>query len=109
MANKIIQVKKPSVDKKELVIAIRKSLESINLPKQMYLEKWENVIDVKKFLETHLCIVESKEGFVSDSYAYRLKKALIILGIDINQLAKEILDKKNKKNNMKINKLTAKK
>ena len=94
MAKKLAPVKKPIVGKKELVTAIRKRLESVKLPDEMYLEKWERIINVKKFFETHLCIVERQEGRVSEPYAYRLKKALKLLDIDINEIAKGLLEKK---------------
>jgi len=96
MAKKLAPVKKPIVGKKELVTAIRKRLESVKLPEEMYLEKWECIVNVKKFFETHLCIVEKQEGRVSEPYAYRLKKALKLLDIDINEIAKGLLEKKKK-------------
>lgn len=94
MAKKTVQIKKPVVSRRELADAIRKRLESIDIPKQMYLEKWEQIIDVKKFFETHLSIVERHEGKSSEPYAYRLKKALKLLDIDINEIAKSLIDKK---------------
>lgn len=94
MAKKLILAKNPTVGKKELVTAIRKRLESTELPEEMYLEKWEHILNVKKFFETHLCIIERQEGRVSEPYAYRLKKALKLLDIDINEIAKGLLENK---------------
>lgn len=95
MAKKFTQVKKPTVDKKELVNAIRKRLAETELPQELRLNKWSNITDVKKFFESHLAVVERQEGRVVEPYASRLKEVLKMVGIDINEIAKEILNKQN--------------
>jgi hypothetical protein len=91
-------IQKPkAVDKKLLVDAIRKSLDAIQLPNEMYLEKCARVTDVKKFFASHLSVIEDKEGLLQKPYADRLKKALTIVGIDIKALANEIELKEKQK------------
>lgn len=91
-------IQKPkAVDKKLLIASIRKSLDAIELPKEMSLEKWAYITDVKKFFDSHLSVVESKEGLPQKPYAERLKKALSLVGIDIKSLANEIELKEKQK------------
>jgi hypothetical protein len=93
MAKKFTQVKKPTVDKKELVNAIRKRLAETELPQELRLNEWSNITNVRKFLDSHLMVVEHQEGRVSEPYASRLKEVLKMVGIDVTEIAKEILNK----------------
>ena len=84
-------IQKPkAVDKKLLVDSIRRSLDAIELPKELCLEEWAKITDTKKFFDSHLSIIEEKEGLLQKTYAERLKKALKLVGININALANEI-------------------
>jgi hypothetical protein len=91
-------IQKPKVvDKKLLIASIRKSLEATELPKEMRLDKSAYITDVKKFFDSHLSVVESKEGLPQKPYAERFKRSLLLVGIDIKALANEIeLNQKQK-------------
>jgi hypothetical protein len=83
-------------DKKPLIMAIRKKLSETKLPKEFMLEDWVTVIDVNKFFDSHLSVVLNSTTDVSKPYSERLKKGLSIVGININEIAKELKTPKNK-------------
>ena len=80
-------------DKKPLIMAIRKKLSETELPKDFMLEKWAKVTDVNKFFDSYLSVVLIGNEKTAQPYADRLKKGLKIVGININELAKEIKNK----------------
>ena len=83
-------------DKEPLVMAIRKKLSETELPKEFMLEDWVTVIDVNKFFDSHLSVVLNSTTDISKPYSERLKKGLSIVGININEIAKELKTPKNK-------------
>ena len=83
-------------EKEPLVMAIRKKLSETELPKEFMLEDWVTVIDVNKFFDSHLSVVLNSTTDISKPYSERLKKGLSIVGININEIAKELKTPKNK-------------
>lgn len=83
-------------DKEPLIMAIRKKLSETELPKEFILEDWAKVTDVNKFFDSHLSVVLNSTTDISKPYSERLKKGLSIVGININELAKELKPPKNK-------------
>lgn len=81
-------------DKKIIINAIRKKLSETEMPKEIMLEKWARVTDTKKFFETHLSVIENQTSErVIEPASDRLKKALLIVGIDIKEIVKSIKNK----------------
>lgn len=85
----IIKVK-ATTDKIALLNAIREVLSKTELPQQLRLEEWSLIVDVPKFFESHLAVIEHQCDEVAEPCADRLKKALSLLGIDIKEIAKTI-------------------
>lgn len=76
--------------KEPLIMAIRKKLSETELPKEFMLEDWAKVTDVNKFFNSHLSIVQKDNDNKSKPCAERLKKGLKIVGININELSKQL-------------------
>ena len=85
----------PVADKKKLIALIRETLKKTDLPSTIQLEKWAVITDVQKFFESHLVLIEHNEGLYIKPASERLKKALGLIGIDIKELAKQIIDADN--------------
>jgi len=79
-----------TTDKVALLNAIREVLSKTELPQQLRLEEWSLIIDLPKFFDSHLRIIEHQSDEVAEPCADRLKKALSLLGIDIKEIAKTI-------------------
>jgi hypothetical protein len=82
--------RKPINNKEPLIMAIRKKLAETDIPKQFMLEDWVNVTDSTKFFDSHLSIILNNNEKISKPFSERLKKGLKILGININELSREI-------------------
>lgn len=91
------------VDKKALCDAIRTEVAKQSFYCDIQLEPWAKITDVRKFLDSHLAVVEHNEGQSVEPYAERLKKVLKMIGIDTLDLAKKI-QKENKNNPIKTKK-----
>jgi hypothetical protein len=80
--------------KEPLINAIKKKLTETELPKEFMLEDWAKVTDVKKFFDSHLSVVLNGSEKSAKPYAERLKKGLKIVGININELSKQLKTQK---------------
>ncbi len=84
---------KKQITKKELLEAIRKKLQEITIPEEIIIDNCNTIIDTEKFFELHIRMVEILQvPQFNKLYANRLKEALKVLNIDVQQLAKEIQD-----------------
>lgn len=84
---------KKEISKEELLKAIREKLDSIEMPKEIILEKHGVIINPKKFFDLSLhCISIMENNRIRELYSIRLKEALKKLDIDINEIAKQLLD-----------------
>jgi len=54
------------------------------------LNKCTVITDVPHFFDTHLKIMETANDKLIVNFSERLKQALVIVGIDINELAKNL-------------------
>lgn len=83
--------------KLKLVEMVRAELKKkTKFPDEIRLNKASVITDPKKFFESHLCIVEAKEGYVKDIFGRRLAIALVSVGIDIYDLRKKAEKQINK-------------
>ncbi len=89
-------VSKPKVVTKEyaersvLVDALKKRLSEIQLPKELQLESYAKINNLPLFFDAHLSRVLFMEGEIVKPYSERLKKALIMVGVDINEIIKSL-------------------
>ncbi len=89
-------VAKPKVITKEyterlvLVDAIKKRLSEIQLPQELQLDSCSLIRNLPLFFDAHLSRVLFMEGEVVKPYSERLKKALIMVGVDINEVIKSL-------------------
>jgi hypothetical protein len=91
--SKPLNNKPKKVDKSLLLKEVKVRLSKMELPKELQLEPHSKITDVNKFLESHLSVVENSDNPVFKPYSDRLKKVLGLLGIDLVQIAKEIMSK----------------
>lgn len=94
MAKQVIKISIP-----DLCAMVREELKTKKLPKQLRLNPWTTIIDVEKFFDTHLTIVETAKGHILEPFKERLSQALVWVGIDTTKLAKHHVkhDKAEKK------------
>ncbi len=89
-----LPVAKPKVVTKEylqrlaLVEAIKERLSLMELPNTLELDTCSIITDLPLFFDAHLARVLFMEGDIVKPYSERLKKALSMVGIDINQVIK---------------------
>lgn len=82
MAKQVIKISIP-----DLCALVREELKKKKLPSELRLNKWTNIIDLEKFFNTHLTMVETTKGRLLEPYKERLSQALILVGIDTTKLA----------------------
>ena len=88
--NRTVIKVKPTAEKLALLKSIKEALSKIKLPETIQLDSVTVIVDVPLFFDTHLQVIEKQHPDQSEPCADRLKKALIILGIDIKELAKKV-------------------
>lgn len=81
-------------DKKLLLQEVKRILSEMELPKEIQLEPHAKITDVRLFLDSHISVI-GQEGEVVKPYAERFKKVLGILGVDLNEIAKKLLENAN--------------
>ena len=82
-------------DKKLLLQEVKRILSEMELPKEIQLEPYAKITDVRLFLDSHISVINRQEGEVVKPYAERFKKVLGILGVDLNEIAKKLLENAN--------------
>lgn len=82
--------KQKQLQKKALTDALRKKISETELPDIIVLEKWATITDPFQFFDSHLNAIERASEMNVPLYSERLKKALQIVGIDINEVANSI-------------------
>jgi len=79
-------------DRKKLTDAIREKLKSIKLPKQLALSPHATITNLERFFDSHLKVVEKHdpESLVTKAFAERLRLALVLIGVNVNEIAKTV-------------------
>ncbi len=86
------KVVKPLTEKEkakaEFIESIRKRISDIELPKELRLSSYENIINTAKFFDNHLSRISLSGREIDKPYNDRLKQALKLIGIEIENFDK---------------------